>query len=679
MSGTASDSGLGNNGISSVTVNGVAANNGTASGSGTANWDQLVALSPGANTITVVAKDNSANQNSTTVQISVNYNQAPDSTIDSPATDVTIFAGQSVDFQGSGTDPDNNLPLSFSWDFGGGATNSSSQNPGLVTFDTEGVYIVTFTATDNLGLADPTPATRTITVNPPAPVVFVEPAGVCNGNTPCVTSMQEAIAIVAIGGTIKVAQGTYHENVIVSSSKNFTLEGGWDTSFLGRVTNPALTVIDGDVSGDGLGDGRVFEITASSGVNTTVKIERFTIQNGDDDDGGGIFASAYNTGSVDLNLSGNIIRNNKATNSGTGVGVAAHDSGSNAQATLTNNMIFGNDTAGDGGGLYVFSDNGSNVTVSLINNTLTDNVATGAGGGLRAYASNGGAANVAVKNSILWGNGAATGQDVAIGQASGGTATVNASYSDIGDVLPDVSTPGTYNDLGNNIDADPLFVNFPGGDLHLGSGSPALDIGTSTGAPAVDFEGDPRPQGAAHDLGADERLAGPLTISALSQPDGEVGVSYNSSFGVTGGRGPYSIAVTSGALPPGLALVGESITGIPTTNGRSRFTITVTDQLGASVSRRYTVTIYKPLIISTTSLPTGRVGRKYNATVKAANGKTPYTWSITSRVLPAGLLFDSTTGKISGTPLAAGSTVLTFQVTDLLGGQAVKVLTLTIN
>src|SRR5262245_62602667 len=59
---------------------------GTATGSGTANWSQSVTLSPGANTITVVAKDNSTNQNSTTTQITVNYN-APDTT--GPAVAIT--------------------------------------------------------------------------------------------------------------------------------------------------------------------------------------------------------------------------------------------------------------------------------------------------------------------------------------------------------------------------------------------------------------------------------------------------------------------------------------------------------------------------------------------------------------------------------------------------------------
>ena len=95
-------------------------------------------------------------------------NQAPNGTIDTPTANVTITAGQSVSFTGTGSDPDNNTPLTFAWDFGGGATNSTVEDPGVVTFATAGTYTVTFTVKDALGLADPTPDTRTITVNPVA-------------------------------------------------------------------------------------------------------------------------------------------------------------------------------------------------------------------------------------------------------------------------------------------------------------------------------------------------------------------------------------------------------------------------------------------------------------------------------------------------------------------------------
>jgi hypothetical protein len=50
--------------------------------------------------------------------------------------------------------------------------------------------------------------------------------------------------------------------------------------------------------------------------------------------------------------------------------------------------------------------------------------------------------------------------------------------------------------------ADPQFVNAAAHDYHLAAGSPAIDKATT--GPALDFEGDPRPNGSGYDLGADE-------------------------------------------------------------------------------------------------------------------------------------------------------------------------------
>ncbi len=71
FSGTASDAGRGNSGISSVTANGVQADNDTATGNGTANWLVTVPLLPGANTITVVATDGA--NNTATASLTVTY------------------------------------------------------------------------------------------------------------------------------------------------------------------------------------------------------------------------------------------------------------------------------------------------------------------------------------------------------------------------------------------------------------------------------------------------------------------------------------------------------------------------------------------------------------------------------------------------------------------------------
>jgi hypothetical protein len=73
LTGTASDAGRGDDGIQQVTVNGVRADNDTAAGSGTANWSKVVFLNPGANSITVVAYDNSSSHNTTTQTITIYY------------------------------------------------------------------------------------------------------------------------------------------------------------------------------------------------------------------------------------------------------------------------------------------------------------------------------------------------------------------------------------------------------------------------------------------------------------------------------------------------------------------------------------------------------------------------------------------------------------------------------
>jgi len=98
------------------------------------------------------------------VQLSTSIpNQAPTATITSPATDLTVNAGQSVVFSGTGSDPDGSISA-YSWTFPGGNPGSSSvASPGNVTYSTPGTYVASLRVTDNGGLTSQ-PATRTITV-----------------------------------------------------------------------------------------------------------------------------------------------------------------------------------------------------------------------------------------------------------------------------------------------------------------------------------------------------------------------------------------------------------------------------------------------------------------------------------------------------------------------------------
>ena len=94
----------------------------------------------------------------------------PAGVIDTPTTDVSINIGESVHFSGAGVSPDDHLPLSFLWDFGGGAANVDVEDPGDVVFNQAGTFVVTFIVSDSLGNSDSTPPTRTVTVRIPAAV-----------------------------------------------------------------------------------------------------------------------------------------------------------------------------------------------------------------------------------------------------------------------------------------------------------------------------------------------------------------------------------------------------------------------------------------------------------------------------------------------------------------------------
>jgi hypothetical protein len=75
IAGTATDSGRGGNGVTSVTVNGQPATGGTVSGNATASWNRTVTLATGANVVAVQAVDSQGNQ--ANQQITLNYSIAP--------------------------------------------------------------------------------------------------------------------------------------------------------------------------------------------------------------------------------------------------------------------------------------------------------------------------------------------------------------------------------------------------------------------------------------------------------------------------------------------------------------------------------------------------------------------------------------------------------------------------
>jgi len=126
---------------------------------------------------------------------------------------------------------------------------------------------------------------------------------------------------------------------------------------------------------------------------------------------------------------------------------------------------------------------------------------------------------------------------------------------------------------------------------------------------------------------------------------------------------------------------GGSQVQTPTATGTYTYMMTCTSAAGSqNASATLTVQAVPPLSITSSSLPSGQVGIAYSATLTATGGISPYTWSITSGTLPAGLSLNASSGAISGTPTAAASNMaLTFQVSDSEKSTQTKTTTLPLN
>ena len=243
---------------------------------------------------------------------------------------------------------------------------------------------------------------------------------------------------------------------------------------------------------------------------------------------------------------------NTATNNGGGM------YNSVSSPTMTNCTFRGNTATNNGGGMYNFS--GSQ---TLTNCTFSGNSATTYGGGMYNEIS-----SSTVTNCILWGNS----PDEIYNNSSSPTVT----YCDV---------QGGYGEgEGNNIDADPCFLDAASGDFHLLYGSPCIDAGTNSAPslPATDFEGDTRIINGSVDMGVDEYVCDPAILP--SPADGASMVSVDVQLSWTAGVGAVSHDVWFGTDNPPVALIADDITETNTDPGPLEYGVTYYWQVDENTS-----------------------------------------------------------------------------------------------
>jgi hypothetical protein len=181
----------------------------------------------------------------------------------------------------------------------------------------------------------------------------------------------------------------------------------------------------------------------------------------------------------------------------------------NGPYTITNN-IFYNQPAG----WNIQTAPGSH-DINITNNTMIGGANPQKNGCMILWGQN---TNVTIQNNILY-----NGTNYAIENyqttQSGTLIDHNIVY---GSASGMISVTSGITQTNNRLNTNPLFTAPASNDYHLQSGSPAIDTGASVSI-SIDFDGNPRPLGAAFDVGAYEFVPGgvtaPVAPSGLSATD----------------------------------------------------------------------------------------------------------------------------------------------------------------
>ena len=140
----------------------------------------------------------------------------------------------------------------------------------------------------------------------------------------------------------------------------------------------------------------------------------------------------------------------------------------------------------------------------------------------------------------------------------------------------------------------------------------------------------------------------------------------------TGGTAPLQYTLTGpgdSALPAGLTFDTRTLSGTPSTAATTTLTYIATDDNGSTAMDTFTITVADEVEVTAPNDQTYTMDTAImDLTLPEATGGTgTLTYTLTGpgdSALPGGLTFNASTRTLSGTPDTAGTTILTYEVTD---------------
>lgn len=171
-----------------------------------------------------------------------------------------------------------------------------------------------------------------------------------------------------------------------------------------------------------------------------------------------------------------------------------------------------------------------------------------------------------------------------------------------------------------------------------------------------------------------------IVLSPSTLPNGTSGVNYSQTMVATGGVGPYTFAITSGALPNGITLSSAGVlSGAPTQAGAFNFTVTATDDLGMKGTQAYTLVINQAVPVAVNDAAATLANQAVTIPVTVNDGGIITSIAVTSTPLHGAVAVNGLNAVYTPAANFFGTDIFTYTVTGPGGTSAPATVTITVS